>query len=119
MSELLKETLSNHLGLQLFHWAVSQSDLWHLAHRCAEFVNKLHEPLERGAAVLDNILTLEEEEADLSWWLSNERHSFWFGAGDMNQQIPHDDYYDEHDIDDGKCNECSILFHRQNINIEK
>lgn len=96
MSEIITETFSNHLGLQLFHWAVSQSDFRYLAHRCAEFVNKFHEPLERGAAVLDNILTLEEEEADLNWWLSNEQHSFWFDDTMNQQNLPMWEFNNNH-----------------------
>lgn len=63
MSSVLAETLSGHLGRQLLHWAGSQTDLWYLLYRCVTLVQKIHEPLERGVAVLDNFLTLEEEEA--------------------------------------------------------
>lgn len=62
MGELLKETLSNDLGVQLLQWAFSQSEVGSIANRCLQFVSKIHEPLERGALVLDSILTLEEEE---------------------------------------------------------
>lgn len=62
MGELLKETLSNHLGVQLLQWAFSQSEVGSIANRCVQFVSKIHEPLERGAQVLDSILTVEEEE---------------------------------------------------------
>lgn len=62
MGELLKDTLSNHLGVQLLQWAFSQSEVGSIANRCVQFVSKLHEPLERGALVLDSILTVEEEE---------------------------------------------------------
>lgn len=62
MGELLRETLSNHLGVQLLHWAFSQSDAGSIANRCVDFVSKMHEPLERGALVLDSILTVDEEE---------------------------------------------------------
>lgn len=55
-------TLADTLSRQLFHWAVTQSDLWYIATRCATLVNKIHEPLERGVAALDHLLTLEEEE---------------------------------------------------------
>ena len=101
MTELLTDALSNHLGLHLLHWAISQSDIWYLAHRCADFVNKIHEPLERGAAVLDHILTLEEEEADLNSLSQNNEHRHYWMAGDMNQQIPID--YINGDRRDGKC----------------
>lgn len=66
MGELLKETL----GLQLLQWAFARSDVWCTASRRAvDFMNGIHEPLERSAAVLDGILTDdeefgEEEEAD-------------------------------------------------------
>lgn len=62
MTDIVADALSNNLGLHLLHWALSQSDIWYLAHRCADLVQKIHEPLERGAAALDNILTLEEDE---------------------------------------------------------
>ncbi|GAB0100025.1 BTB/POZ domain-containing protein 6 [Sergentomyia squamirostris] len=63
MSSAIAETLSGHLGRQLLQWAGSQKDLWYLLYRCITIVQKIHEPLERGVAVLDNFLTLEEEEA--------------------------------------------------------
>lgn len=68
MGELLKETLSNHLGVQLLQWAFSQSEVGSVANRCLQFVSKIHEPLERGALVLDSILTVEEEESGSGDW---------------------------------------------------
>lgn len=74
MGELLKETL----GLHLLHWAFARSDVWCTASRCAvDFVNGIHEPLERSAAVLDGILTGAEEEEE--------------GADDEQQRIDDDD----------------------------
>lgn len=63
MGELLKETL----GLQLLHWAFvgRRSEVWCTASRCAvDFMNGIHEPLERSAAVLDGILTDDDEEEE-------------------------------------------------------
>lgn len=62
MNEALAVTLSSHIGRQLFHWVITQSDIWYLAYRCADFVTKIHEPLERGVAVLDGLLTIEDED---------------------------------------------------------
>lgn len=47
MASVLAETL----GRQLL-----QSDIWFLADKCANLVKRIHEPLERSVAVLDNIL---------------------------------------------------------------
>lgn len=81
MNDILAETLSNHLGRQLFHWAVAQSDIWYLAYRCADFVTKIHEPLERGVAVLDSLLTLEDEE------ISTYEELIYMENNAENQQI--------------------------------
>lgn len=64
MSDLLASALKNSLGLQLLHWAVSQSDIWHLAHRCSELAHKINEPLEKSAYVLNNLLTMDEDDVD-------------------------------------------------------
>lgn len=64
MSDLLASALKNGLGLQLLNWAVSQSDIWHLAHRCSELAHKINEPLEKSAYVLDNLLTMDEDDLD-------------------------------------------------------
>lgn len=65
MSDLLASAVKSHLGLQLLHWAVSQSDIWHLAHRCSELVQKINEPLEKSAYVLDNLLAMDEDDIHL------------------------------------------------------
>lgn len=65
MSDLLASAVKSHLGLQLLHWAVSQSDIWHLAHRCSELVQKINEPLEKSAYVLDNLLAMDEDDMHL------------------------------------------------------
>lgn len=65
MSDLLASAVKSHLGLQLLHWAVSQSDIWHLAHRCSELVQKINEPLEKSAFVLDNLLAMDEDDLHL------------------------------------------------------
>lgn len=53
MGSVLAETL----GRQLLH-----SDIWFLADKCANLVKRIHEPLERSVAVLDDILTLEDDD---------------------------------------------------------
>lgn len=65
MSDLLASAVKSHLGLHLLHWAVSQSDIWHLAHRCSELVQKINEPLEKSAYVLDNLLAMDEDDMHL------------------------------------------------------
>lgn len=63
---MMGDAITSHFGLQLLQWALSETDLWTLAYRCANFMNKIHEPLERSAAVLDQILTHEEDELQFS-----------------------------------------------------
>lgn len=95
MTDIVADALSNNLGIHLLHWALSQSDIWYLAHRCADLVQKIHEPLERGAAVLDNILTLEEESIEEDEQIiSINHHTYDFSSNvqqqqqEMNQQQP-------------------------------
>lgn len=57
MGSVLAETL----GRQLLH-----SDIWFLADKCANLVKRIHEPLERSVAVLDDILTLEDDDTNRS-----------------------------------------------------
>ena len=57
MGSVLAETL----GRQLLH-----SDIWFLADKCANLVKRIHEPLERSVAVLDNILTMEDDDTGRS-----------------------------------------------------
>lgn len=87
MSDLLASALKNSLGLQLLHWAVSQSDIWHLAHRCSELAHKINEPLEKSAYVLNNLLTMDEDDVDC------------IGIRDLHMQQMHfddeDDYNEE------------------------
>lgn len=87
MSDLLASALKNSLGLQLLHWAVSQSDIWHLAHRCSELAQKINEPLEKSAYVLNNLLTMDEDDIDC------------IGIRDLHMQQMHfddeDDYNEE------------------------
>lgn len=64
MTELIASALKTNLGLELLHWALSQSDIWHLAHRCSELAHKINEPLEKSAYVLDNLLTMGEDDID-------------------------------------------------------
>lgn len=87
MTDLLASALKNSFGLQMLHWAVSQSDIWHLAHRCSELAQKINEPLEKGAYVLDNFLTMDEDDIDC------------IGLRDLHLQQMHfddeDDYNEE------------------------
>lgn len=84
MTDLLAAAVKNHLGLHLLHWAVSNSDVWHLAHRCAELIHKIDGPLEKNA--FDNLLTLDEDEIDC------------YGI----RQLPmHNLHFDEEDEEDG------------------
>lgn len=82
MSEIFTDTIS---GLHLLHWIIGQSDIWNLANKCADFVHKIHEPLERGAAVLDNILTLDggddDDDSDINQWLYDDN---WAEVDNMN-----------------------------------
>lgn len=62
---MITGAMKNNVGLQLLQWAVSQSDIWHLAHRCSELVQKINEPLEKSAYVLDNLLAMDEDDIHL------------------------------------------------------
>lgn len=66
MGSVLAETL----GRQLLH-----SDIWFLADKCANLVKRIHEPLERSVAVLDNILTLEDDDTNRSVSAAAENHN--------------------------------------------
>lgn len=85
MTELFSTALKSSLGLQLLHWAVSHSDIWHLAHRCSELAQKINEPLEKSAYVLDNFLTMDEDDIDC------------VGIRDLNLQQMHFDEEDEYE----------------------
>lgn len=93
MTDLLASALKNSLGLQLLHWAVSQSDIWHLAHRCSELAQKINEPLEKSAYVLDNLLTMDDDDIDC------------IGIRDLHMQQMHfddeDDYNEEEQSNGG------------------
>lgn len=99
MTDLLASALKNSLGLQLLHWAVSQSDIWHLAHRCSELAQKINEPLEKSAYVLDNLLTMDEDDIDC------------IGIRDLHMQQMHFD-----DEDDFNEEEQSSHRNRQRTN---
>lgn len=60
MTETLSVNKKGQLGQELLHWA-SRSDLWQLAYRFAELINKINEPL-RNSTFVDHIFTLEEED---------------------------------------------------------
>lgn len=94
MTELLASALKNSLGLQLLHWAVSQSDIWHLAHRCSELAHKINEPLEKSAYVLDNFLTMDDDDIDC------------VGIRDLHlQQMHFDEEEEEEEEDDDNTTE--------------
>lgn len=61
MTELIATAVKSSLGLQLLQWAISKSDIWHLAHRCSELAQKINEPIDKNAYVLDSWLTMDEE----------------------------------------------------------
>lgn len=56
--------MKNNVGLQLLQWAVSQSDIWHLAHRCSKLMHKFNEPADKAAYVLDSFVTMDEADID-------------------------------------------------------
>lgn len=60
MTESLSAEANGQLGQELMHWA-SRSDLWQLAYRFTQLVNKINEPL-RNSPFVDHIFTLEEED---------------------------------------------------------
>lgn len=60
MTDSLAPNIKSEFGQELLHWA-SRSDLWQLAFRFAELVNKINEPL-RNSPFVDHIFTLEEED---------------------------------------------------------
>lgn len=80
MTDLLAAAVKNNLGLHLLHWAVSRSDVWHLAHRCAELIHKIDEPLEKSA--LDHLLTLDEDEIDCYGIRRLQMHNLHFEEED-------------------------------------
>lgn len=62
MSDLV---VKSQFGLQLLHWAISQSDIWHLAHRCSQLVQKINEPLEKSAYVLDSLFDMDDDDMQM------------------------------------------------------
>lgn len=82
MTDLLAAAVKNHLGLHLLHWAVSHSDVWHLAHRCADIIHKIDEPLEKNAFAVDNLLTLDEDEIDCYGIRQLQMHNLHFDEED-------------------------------------
>ncbi|XP_031620821.1 BTB/POZ domain-containing protein 6 isoform X2 [Contarinia nasturtii] len=101
MTDLLASALKNSLGLQVLQWAVSQSDIWHLAHRCSELAQKINEPLENSAYVLDNLLTMDEDDINC------------IGIRDLHLQQMHFDDEEEHTYG---CNETGYYRNQQHTN---
>lgn len=64
MTDLIASAFKNSLGLQLLHWAVSQSDIWHLTHRCSELVQHINEPLNKRVFEINNNNSLSMDEDD-------------------------------------------------------
>lgn len=62
MTDLIASAFKNSMGLQLLHWAVSQSDIWHLAHRCSELAQHINEPIEKRVYLLNNSLSMDEDD---------------------------------------------------------
>lgn len=102
MTDLFAAAVKNHLGLQILHWAVSQSDIWHLAHRCSELVQKINEPLEKSAYVLDHLLTMDEDDIDS------------IGIRDLHLQQMHFD-----DEDDYNANQREQHYRDRNARINR
>lgn len=61
---MISGALKNNVGLQVLQWAVSQSDIWHLAHRCSKLMNKFNEPTDKRAHVLDSFDTMDQNDID-------------------------------------------------------
>lgn len=74
MTDLFASAFKSNFGLQLLQWAVSQSDIWHLAHRCSELAQKINEPLEKSAYVLDNLSTMDEDDINCIHNLQGAMH---------------------------------------------
>jgi hypothetical protein len=61
-----KASLHRYIGRCLFHWAVTQADVWFLIYRCVDLVTKVHGPLDRSVRILDQLLQVDDEDhADL------------------------------------------------------
>lgn len=86
MTDLIAYALKSNLGLEFLHWATSQSDIWHAAHRVGELVHKINEPLEKSAYVLDNLLTMDEDDIDC------------IGIRDLRLQQMHFDDEDDYNV---------------------
>lgn len=56
---MITGAFKQNVGLQLLQWAVSQSDIWHLAHRCSELMHKFNEPNDKSAYVLDSFAAMD------------------------------------------------------------
>lgn len=95
MTELFGSALKNSLGLQLLHWAVSQSDIWHLAHRCSELAQKINEPLEKSAYVLDNFLTMAEDDIACAGIRDLNLQQMHFDEEEEEEEYDYDSYADE------------------------
>lgn len=88
MTELLASAIKHSFGMQLLHWAVSQSDIWHLAHRCSELAQKINDPLEKSAYVLENLLPMDDDDIDC------------IGLRDLHLQQMHFDDEDDYNGDE-------------------
>lgn len=62
---MIATAVKTNLGVHLLHWAITHSDFWQLANRCSQLVQKINDPLEKSAYVLDNLLTMDEDDIDV------------------------------------------------------
>lgn len=100
MTDLLASAVKNNLGLHLLHWAVSHSDVWHLAHRCADLIHKINDPLEKNTFIVDNLLTLDEEEIDCYGIRQLQMHNLHFEEEEEeDEELQQSVYGNQHRMD--------------------
>lgn len=113
MSDLLTSALKNSLGLQLLQWAVSQSDVWHLAHRCSELAQKINKPLEKSAYVLDNLLTMDDGDIDCISIRDLQMNQMHFDDED-DYSVEEDEQFYNSDVDDRTQQRTNTSFANRN-----
>lgn len=64
MTDLITTAVKTNLGIHLLQWAISHSDFWKIANRCTQLVQDINDPLDKSADVLNNILTMDEDDID-------------------------------------------------------
>lgn len=55
-------SLHRYIGRYLFHWVITQADVWFLIYRCVDLVTKIHGPFDRSVRILDQLLQEDDEE---------------------------------------------------------